>query len=463
MEQEKDTMQENFTPQDTENDFKRFQNGELRWHQIRGFNDEHKMWIIHNKPNSSFLICDHFMSDEVLREAICEGVLNYKERDFMCGNKSPEDVEAFKKRVQSLNITEAEWLKAISKTEINDKWFGSNFLHVAADMSDLTYDIAEAIFYKFPTYIVFSEKIRDMLLSSDKKYEISDYVVHKIIEDDLHIGLEGYLTLNEDTWNYLDSIYDKIPYHIQEEIFERPDCPSSLRIKEIKSTKNIHSGLEKSMKAEELVLYYDLYNTERYFSSNVKDFESCEWEEAVRQRPQLFQYIHKPNAKICEAAVEADPMNIKFVKKPSEKLKVMAIKANPKCQNFVEMTEKTSKLLGYDVQTAPSEKTEVPKKAEPYPEKYYLVSFDEDLCDEGNLHYHEIVEGKDMIEYMKQTFRVNFGNMDDDRYRRVSDCACVTPVTEAEYNVLRKLNLLSSESGYFNFDDEYYEDDEDED
>ena len=100
------------------------------------------------------------------------------------------------------------------------------------------------------------------------------------------------------------------------------------------------------------------------------------------------------------------------------------------------------------------------KENNPYPAKYYLVSFNEDLCDEGYLHYHEIVEGKDMIDFMRQTFRVSFGNLDDDEVRRVSECANVKAITEEEYEILKKLGLDYSSSGYFGFG-KNDEDDED--
>lgn len=66
-----------YTPEDTENDFNRFKAGEILWTQIRGFNDEHKRWIIRNKVNSSFLLKDDLMDDEMLKEGIVVGNISF--------------------------------------------------------------------------------------------------------------------------------------------------------------------------------------------------------------------------------------------------------------------------------------------------------------------------------------------------------------------------------------------------
>lgn len=450
----------NYTVKDTESDFLRFQAGEIFWDQIRGFNDEHKWWIIRNKPNSSFICNDELMTDEMLKECILLGYSDfYRTPMFKKGEKENEHIKQFMKkynslneRICSLNLTEDEWIQGIkNRKSENTFFFIDEYIEMVLQCAKLTYSIAEAIFYKNPVFLT-HEKINDLLLNSEKKYEITDYLMHQILDNDLHLGMSSDLPISDETWKYIESKFDDS--WISDDILEHPNCPDSIRQKEIKNSKYISRKMKKNMKANEIILWYNLYKDEisdvDYY---LKEFKSEEWEQVVTLQPEIFQYLYKPKAKVCEAAVKAEPMNIKYVKKPSEKLKVLAIQLNPKCQEFVEITEKTSELLGYPIQKT----METPK---PYPEKYYLVSFEEDLCDEGYLHYHTIVEGKDMVEFMKQTFRVSFGNLYDDEIRRVSKCANVKAITEEEYNVLKKLDLDYSSSGYFSFDDD--EDDEEE-
>ena len=59
-----------------------------------------------------------------------------------------------------------------------------------------------------------------------------------------------------------------------------------------------------------------------------------------------------------------------------------------------------------------------------------------------------------MIDFMAQTFAVSFGNLYDDEKRRVADRVNIKPVTEEEYQILSRLNLLERCSGYFGFDEE---------
>lgn len=93
-----------------------------------------------------------------------------------------------------------------------------------------------------------------------------------------------------------------------------------------------------------------------------------------------------------------------------------------------------------------------------FPEKYYLVKFVEDLCDEGDLIKVCVISGEDMKDFLKQKARLSFGNMCDERSRDVDEIASYKPITEEELSVLQKFGLDDLESGHFCIDD----DDEDE-
>ena len=141
--------------------------------------------------------------------------------------------------------------------------------------------------------------------------------------------------------------------------------------------------------------------------------------------------------------MKANPENIGYVRKPSEKLKALAITLNPKCKQYVEVTEKTCKLLGWDIEE---------KTPEPYPAPYYLVMMSEDLCDEGYLEYVEVIEGKNMKKFMEDSFSLHFGNLEDGETRYVKDCANIKELTKEEYQILCKLGLTHIESGHFYFE-----------
>ena len=445
------SLETNYTVEDTKSDFERFKEGGLDWNQIRGFNDEHKWWIIRNKPRSSFLCHDELMTDEMLKECILLGYCDFV-RFSIFGNKNQEEIDAIVARVKSLNLTEAEWLQGI-KNRIPVGMFleVDSYGMLVFNCAELTYTLIEALFYKFPMFI-FEQKVYDTLLGSEDKYKYTDHLIHLILDENLHMGIAPDWPLSKETWDYIESRFDDTMR--DDEIIKREDCPASIRRKEIERGHYISRAMEAHMTADEIVYWYELYGNDiRDVKNELKDVYCEEWENVVSQKPELFKYIYKPKAKVCEEAIKADPLNIQYVPNPSEKLKVLAIQLNPKAKKYVKMTEKTCKALGIDFKVETKENN-------PYPAKYYLVSFNEDLCDEGYLHYHEIVEGKDMIDFMRQTFRVSFGNLDDDEGRRVSECANVKAITEEEYEILKKLGLDYSSSGYFGFG-KNDEDDED--
>lgn len=58
-----------------------------------------------------------------------------------------------------------------------------------------------------------------------------------------------------------------------------------------------------------------------------------------------------------------------------------------------------------------------------------------------------------MQDFLNQKFIISFGNLYDDRIRRVKDEAFYKPISEKEYDVLKKFGLDDLMSGYFNIDD----------
>ena len=68
-----------------------------------------------------------------------------------------------------------------------------------------------------------------------------------------------------------------------------------------------------------------------------------------------------------------------------------------------------------------------------YPNEYYFCKFDEDLCDESNIIKTCIVKGKDMEDFMSQTFTKSFGNLDDYNEINVKDVAFIKPKKKLMY------------------------------
>lgn len=422
-------MSDIFTEQDIINDFERFKKGEIYWNQIRGFNDEHKYWIIHNTPNSSFLTHAELMTDEMLKECILRGYDNFFRHSLF--NQENEELKRIIERIKSLNITEDEWLEGIAN-HIPNKGYSflfNSFMDMVLNCTELSFNLAYAIFYKSPLMIL-NEEMQSLLFKSEKKFEISNYLIHQTIENGLQICLPQNTPISEETWKYIEENYDKA-FMIKNEIFLRDDVPISIRRKEIEDSRYINRNMKENMTVDDVLYWYDLYAKElNGVEDYMKDF-SCNWINVVSKNPEIFKYVPRQTVKICEAAIKAEPKNIQYVKKPSEKLKNLAVSLNPDCKKYVELTEKTP---------------------ESYLANYYLVSFTEDLCDEGYLHCHMVVEGKDMKKFMNKTFTVSFGNLYDDEKRRVSECASIKELTKEEYQVLKKLHLESDMSGYFNFD-----------
>ncbi len=439
----------NYTEKDTKKDFERFQKGEIDWNQIRGFNDEHKFWIIRNRLNSSFLVHDELMTDEILREYILSGNSNfYKCHIYGRGNdikKADKETLKLHQRIKSLQITEKEWLSAIKKRDRKNcsTLYLDDFMMLVKNCTTLTVKLAEAIFYKAPLMIM-DEEIRKTLFESDKKYDVSDYLIHQIMNRDLGLTIDNDVPISEKTWQYIANNYKKARF-MEDELVVHPDRPNWVRQKEIEKCAILPRTLKEDMTADDVLFWFKIHGKRLYKDQVInylKEFECNDWERVVTENPDIFQYLKRPKASICEAAIKARPENIQYIKNPSEKLKVLAISLDENCKQYVEITDKTCKALGIPT-------TEI--TPELYPESYYLVSFYEDLCDEGYLHYHTVIEGKNMKKFMEGTFTVSFGNLDDGERREVSECARVQSITKEEYDVLNKLGLSHCSSGYFGF------------
>lgn len=430
----------NFTEQDTRNDFERMKKGEIYWNQVRGFNDEHKWWIINNMKDSTFLSHDELMTDEMIKECIIHGICDFFKVGFF-KSLDADDIKPLIDRIKNLGLTEEEWLQAIKNREIKHPgMFPDEMILMVETCAELTVDICFAIINKNP-FMVVEKVIRDILLESNRKYEFSSFFVHQVFENNLHVQIPNDLPIDEETWNYIEGL--NLIYWNNKYLLKRSDCPISIRRKAIEESEEAWA-IRDEMTADDVLYWFEYYKDKVEAWRYVKNFHCDNWEDVVAKKNEIFPYIPKQTAKVCEIAVKANPENIKYVRKPSEKLKKLALTLNPNCKQYIDITEKTCKMMGWNIEE---------KTPDPYPAPYYLVKFSEDLCDEGYLNYVTVVKGKNMNHFINKSFTVSFGNLDDDTTRYVRDCASIQEITKEEYDILCKLGLDNIESGFFYFKD----------
>lgn len=232
--------------------------------------------------------------------------------------------------------------------------------------------------------------------------------------------------------------------------FKRVDCPQYAREAWLRKASIYNLSELEEISVEDFKFYLDkhkdhltkfdykeLFNLKNgYFCTGIEEF--------LREKGQYIKYINYPSVKLCKAAIDNDPKNIKFIHVKAESVYLYALEKYKSVKKLISeehLTENVRKAIG------------ITKAPNPFKEKYYLVTFDCDLCDESNVIKVCVIEGKDMQDFLNQKFIISFGNLDDDRVRRVKDYAFYKPISEKEYDVLKNFGLDDLMSGYFNIDD----------
>lgn len=56
----------------------------------------------------------------------------------------------------------------------------------------------------------------------------------------------------------------------------------------------------------------------------------------IKHKPELIEYLKKPNQELQLSAVEQDPKLIRFIKKPNKEVQITALKQDPAVIEFIE-------------------------------------------------------------------------------------------------------------------------------
>jgi len=198
------------------------------------------------------------------------------------------------------------------------------------------------------------------------------------------------------------------------------------------------------MSVEDLTFWADSH--EQYFKmgnyyhdmwlSTVLEGVKCQDMSAVlRKHGWIIKYLKNPSQKLCKVAIDCSPDNIRYMKQ-NDKIALYALEKDKTVAKFLKKTKAICDYLGADYEN-------------PFSSEYYLVKFDEDVCDEGNLVKICVVKGKDMAEFLSRTTSLSFGNLDDDKERNVADIAEYQPITAEELAIIKKFGLDDIQSGYF--------------
>lgn len=405
------------------NEFEKLKAGKIFYWQVEDFTDEMKWYLIKNVPNSAFLSDYKMMNDEMLAYAIKNGIFRYTDlkEDKKLGS-----------RINSLELTESDWIQGIKSSKDKNSFFCRLVLTYVSPTSSIALEVCKA----YPTAFDFVLS----MLSEEHKKELAQLMFNMIKEEPSY-SFPNMLQLTDEMWNELteSKCFGK-PFW--KELMERDDVPDKFIKSYLDCTDYLYHP--EKFSPENIAYWANAHRDSgwRCYCSldNMSDRQACK---VIPLIPWAFKEMDRRTLKFCLAAVKADVTNMQYIQNPSEKLMVEAVKANKEAAKYLEViTPKVKELIGDMV---------VPGvKADLYPEKYYLVSFNEDLADEGYLQYRVIVKGEDMDAFMRQTFKLSFGNIDDDEERYVSQCANFMPLTEEEYKVLTKFKIEGM-SGYFSF------------
>lgn len=408
------------------NEFEKLKAGKIYYWQVEDFTDEMKWYLIKNVPNSAFLREFDMMNNEMLAYAIKEGI-------FI--NPNSDKNEELASRINDIQLTENDWIQGIKKAI---KFKTAYFCLLVSTYAPLTSSIILEMCKAYPEAVYCSFVSN---LSEEHMAELSQFMFD-MVKEGTEDTFPNTLPLTDEMWDELTKSKCFGISYAWSEYLQRDDVPDKF----IRCYLDCVDYLYEPEKfSPENIAYWanahrnDGWKCYKYLDS-MSDKLACK---VIPLIPWAFKEMNRRTHKFCLAAIKADVENMQYIQNPSEKLMIEAVKANKEAAKYLKVvTPEVKELIGDTV---------VPEvKADLYPEKYYLVSFDENLADEGDLQCKVIVKGEDMEAFMQQTFRVSFGNLDDDEERYVSQRANVMPLTEEEYKVLTKFNIECM-SGYFSF------------
>ena len=392
--------------------------------EAKDMTDEMKWWCIENNRN----LRGFPLTAEMVQAMIRKGNRRFDEE-----------------YISTSNISEDDWLEGIKNSSLNVFLIKDSLVgDMLSNKVKITPQIAMAICLKCP--FLYNMKEISMYVPEDRKQEISDVFFSKAGE--WHFELPETLPISEEQWEWiLNSRYlHRQSGYVETYISKRNDVPQYIRNDALTYAKNIYKIGD--IKKEDLLFWLDANKDNlgskeykemlEYIESNIN---SDILQEIMQEQGWFIEHVKKQSKELCIAAIKCNPHNIKHIKKASNELMLLALSLDKTVEKHLKKTKAVCQALGI--------KYEAPKKVNPYPAENYLIMFDENLADEGNLIKVCVVKGKDMEKFLDKKVSLSFGNLDDDEERPIKEIASYQPITEEELAVLEKFGLDDLMSGYF--------------
>lgn len=252
--------------------------------------------------------------------------------------------------------------------------------------------------------------------------------------------------------NLTDSMWEYLSEHFLDEVlrYAPEKIPEKLQYECVKD-KYLNSEALKYFNEGPVVKYFERYSKikEPLKSNLVYKIKEAliavpnYHNEIIKSYPNLYCCIKEQNKELDELAVQLDPNNLQYVKKQTDDVCMIAYN---KDKNVIKYIKKPSKRLLKKLGINPT------KDLNQFPEKYYLVYANEKLFGEDDLSFFKVIPGEEMKNFMNSEFQLSFGEIIDDELRKTRTCFKYKAISEDEYNVLAKLNLLDVCSGAWCFE-----------
>lgn len=351
------------------------------------------------------------------------------------------------------NLIPHSFFQKLSEDDII-KIFSAPYIFTTYSMFEIlpyfnyTKRIVEKIAERFSRFLLVDE-IKPYVDEEIKWIAVKAYCNGEANDYDSELLFPGELgDLTDDMWQ---TICDNNRYSdILEYLRGGYSVPDFVVEKVVCSDNGYYAAEDIKMSEKVLNIFFDKWHADNNAKKSFKKILSNNKNrlEVIKTYPELYRYIGHPKKAETELAVDLLPENLEFVKKQSEELCLKVLEKDKNAFQFVkDPTDKIIEFMGIE------------NKKLRYPAPFYLVKANENLADEGFLEYVDVIEGKNMETFMDSEFRLNFGNLDDDKIRETYKCFSYQPITVDEYELLKKLKLLPIKSGYWNFDEEEsYED-----
>lgn len=312
---------------------------------------------------------------------------------------------------------------------------------------DIMYELA----LRYPMYVYYARQ-NNIQFTNEEYYKIADIYFE---EDELDRPFNwGDMPLDDKHWKMIVNDEISLTSDEHETFIKREDCPKYVYYDFLAESSKYDIEKLPSISGEDLYFYLQTKRNESSY-----EFEDCckylltqkhcnctDLDTLLKKDGSYIQYMRNPKINLCKAAIDNSPDNIKYIDVKSENVYLYALKKD-KYENVAKyidekhLTPKIRDYLGI--------KEEVKSK---YPADYYVVKFECNLADEGNLQKVACIKGSEMEDYLNKEFSVSFGNLEDNEIRVVKDYVSYEPIPKEMYNMLKKLGLDNIESGYFNMD-----------